>query len=217
MKCECCNIIHNGSYGSGRFCTVKCARSFSSSINRKETTKKMQETFKKKRFKSLPRKCPSCLNLFTPLINKNQIFCCRNCAVKDNHKKMSRAAGLKSAEIQSESRRSLNEIFFSELCKQHFEVLENIRMFEGWDADVIIPELKIAILWNGPWHYRKITVKHSVLQVQTRDRLKCEAIERCGYQVYIIEDNGKHDKKFVEEQFKVFMLRYSGMAPRVGS
>ena len=30
MKCENCGIEHDGKYGSGRFCSVKCARGFSS-------------------------------------------------------------------------------------------------------------------------------------------------------------------------------------------
>lgn len=34
MLCEKCGIEHDGSYGSGRFCSQKCARSFSTSKNR---------------------------------------------------------------------------------------------------------------------------------------------------------------------------------------
>lgn len=30
MKCEYCSLEHNGTYGSGRFCSEQCARSFSS-------------------------------------------------------------------------------------------------------------------------------------------------------------------------------------------
>ena len=81
--------------------------------------------------------------------------------------------GRKSAEIQKETRRSKNEIYFFELCKTHFNnVLHNERIFNGWDADVIIEDFKIAILWNGPWHYRKIKSNHSVKQVQNRDKIK---------------------------------------------
>ena len=29
MKCENCGKEHNGSYGSGRFCSKECAKSFS--------------------------------------------------------------------------------------------------------------------------------------------------------------------------------------------
>jgi hypothetical protein len=38
--CENCNNVHDGSYGSGRFCTNKCARCFSTKGNRKDINKK---------------------------------------------------------------------------------------------------------------------------------------------------------------------------------
>lgn len=47
MKCENCNKDHNGSYGSGRFCTSKCARSFSTKHNREEINKKTSISMKK--------------------------------------------------------------------------------------------------------------------------------------------------------------------------
>ena len=36
MICENCNNTHDGLYGSGRFCSVKCARGFSTKNKRKE-------------------------------------------------------------------------------------------------------------------------------------------------------------------------------------
>jgi hypothetical protein len=39
MKCENCNIKHNGTYGSGRFCSEKCAHSYPWKIKRKEMCK----------------------------------------------------------------------------------------------------------------------------------------------------------------------------------
>lgn len=102
--------------------------------------------------------------------------------------------------------RSKNEIYFSELCKLKFKnVLTNEKIFNGWDADIIIEDLKIAVLWNGKWHYEKITKKHSVAQVQNRDKIKISEIIKCGYQPYIIKDLGKYKKLFVEEQFKIFI------------
>ena len=44
--CETCGKDHNGSYGSGRFCSLSCARSFSTKSNRKETNKKISESLK---------------------------------------------------------------------------------------------------------------------------------------------------------------------------
>ena len=41
MKCENCEIEHNGDYGSGRFCSSKCARSFSTKKKRKEINEKV--------------------------------------------------------------------------------------------------------------------------------------------------------------------------------
>lgn len=43
MKCELCNKEHDGSYGSGRFCSIKCARSFSTKAKRSEINKKVSK------------------------------------------------------------------------------------------------------------------------------------------------------------------------------
>ena len=44
MLCEKCNIEHDGSYGSGRFCSSKCARSFSTENKREQINKKVSES-----------------------------------------------------------------------------------------------------------------------------------------------------------------------------
>lgn len=41
MKCEQCESTHDGSYGSGRFCTSKCARGFSTKEKRKSINEKV--------------------------------------------------------------------------------------------------------------------------------------------------------------------------------
>lgn len=101
---------------------------------------------------------------------------------------------------------SKNEIAFCELCEQHFNnVKHNESLFNGWGADVIIEDFKIAVLWNGPWHYRKITKNHSVKQVQNRDRIKIKEIENAGYVPYIIQDLGSYDINKVNEEFTKFI------------
>jgi hypothetical protein len=103
--------------------------------------------------------------------------------------------------------RSKNEIYFSELCKEWFSnVLENEKMFDGWDSDVILPDKKIAIAWNGSCHYKQIWNNQSLKQVQSRDKIKTKIIEKYGYDFYVIQDMGKANKKFVEEQFEIFRL-----------
>lgn len=41
MICEKCGKEHNGNYGSGRFCSLKCSKSFSTSLNRQEISAKL--------------------------------------------------------------------------------------------------------------------------------------------------------------------------------
>lgn len=157
--------------------------------------------------------CPNCELEFSrlPGIAKRQLFCSRSCAaIHSNKRGKGRIAGLASAAKQRQIRRSKNEILFSELCATRFTILTNERMFNGWDADVIIPSLKIAVLWNGAWHYKQISKQSSLLQIQNRDRLKFEAIISTGYKPYVIKDMGKFSQKFVHEQFELFMKHIAG-------
>ena len=119
-------------------------------------------------------------------------------------------SGRKSIAIQGDLRRSKNEKYFCELCEKEFQcVKHNEPMFNGWDADIIIEDVKIAILWNGKWHYEKVTKNHSVEQVQNRDKIKIEEIKKCGYTPYIIKDMGKYNSQFVENEFNKLIGRDS--------
>jgi len=46
MVCDNCEIEHNGHYGSGRFCSVKCARGFSTKNKREDISKKVSQKLK---------------------------------------------------------------------------------------------------------------------------------------------------------------------------
>jgi len=46
MECERCLVQHDGNFGSGRFCSAKCARSFSTRAKRAEISKKVSNTLK---------------------------------------------------------------------------------------------------------------------------------------------------------------------------
>lgn len=145
----------------------------------------------------IDKKCIKCDNLFRTKEGKY----CNKCRLI-----VMQASGSKVASKQFAAKRSKNEIYFAELCKGKFSVVkENERIFDGWDADVIIEDIKTAVLWNGLWHFQKITKKHSVLQVQSRDKIKIDKIKSCGYTPYVIEDRGRHNKMFVEEQFHIFL------------
>lgn len=114
---------------------------------------------------------------------------------------------LLSVQTQAKNRRSKNEKLFAELCQNKFEqVKENAPIFDGWDADIVLMQHKIAVMWNGIWHYKKVKKEHSVKQVQNRDRIKLSKITEAGYTPYIIKDTGSFNPVFVQDEFQKFLI-----------
>ena len=73
MKCENCGIEHDGIYGSGRFCSEKCARGFTTKFNRDEISRKVSLTLGGKGI----LKEKNCLYCGALLTKKNaKKFCC---------------------------------------------------------------------------------------------------------------------------------------------
>lgn len=133
---------------------------------------------------------------------------CDDCRLKRATKNGSKG-GKKSASVQQ--RRSKNEIYFADLCQKQFSNITTNEQFfidtngNKWDADVMLHDHKVAVLWNGQWHYKQISKKQSLAQVQARDKIKLSVIETNGYAAYVIKDMGKYNPKFVEEEFDKFV------------
>lgn len=109
----------------------------------------------------------------------------------ENKEKMislSSKGGRKSA--RTRTKRSKDEVKLYKLCKQHFKnVSHNEVIIDGWDADILLKEEKVAILWNGPWHYKKMPLSnHSLSQVQKRDEIKINRFRSLGWRVKVFED-----------------------------
>ena len=207
-------------YATGRFCCQSCANSRKHS---KETRQKISNTLNKnksnynyankkyeKTGKDIKRcnygMCPICGKKFEFKRNKNNVLIRRKTCSDECLKKIQTIKGMES--VKKQQRRSKNEIYFYELCQKYFNNVKNNEcIFNGWDADVIIEDIKYAILWNGIWHYKQIYKRQSLKQVQTRDKIKIDNIIKCGYTPYIIKDMGKENKKFVEEQFEIFISK----------
>lgn len=89
----------------------------------------------------LTKICPTCNKLFSrsrPSVMQRQTYCSRSCAIIPRNKNgLARKAGLASVAKQAITRRSKNEIEFANLCALQFNILTNVQMFEGWDADII--------------------------------------------------------------------------------
>jgi hypothetical protein len=223
-KCLFCGEDLSYEKRNNKFCNSSCSASYNNEkIKNNDNYDEIRKIKNLKIKKSLYGRghddveliCKFCGHSFTVKYSKRkQKFCSKSCSSKYRMSKKEnidfmRWVGRKSAKTQSENRRSKNEIYFAKLCKKHFKnVRTNESIFNGWDADIIIDDIKVAILWNGKWHYEKITEKHSVKQVQNRDRIKVNEIKKYGYTPYIIKDMGKENKEFVEEQFNLFLNKY---------
>lgn len=217
--CEQCNIEFqlgksNVPNGSGRFCSHVCGGRFRSNLNKEERIKKAVETRKINAEKKpkINKKCiaKECNNIFIAR-KLSQKYCSKSCSAKSRiYSENTR----KKLRISAANRvlRSKNEITFYELCVKQFNNVEhNKPIFNGWDADVIIHDIKVAVLWNGPWHYKPIA-NSKLKQTQNRDKLKLIEIQKYGYEPYIIKDEGSYNLKFVEKQFEIFISKYANVA-----
>ena len=218
--CEHCGKVMTEKFGSGRFCSNKCSHSrvqtkstnekrsqtLQVCMNSPEQIKKRKNNTKElvKKYKENPNYCKVCGKKL-PYEKRRRKTCSKKC--KNTILSIS---GRKSAEINKSLKRSRNEVYFYNLCVGYFKsVRHNMCIFNGWDADIIIDDYKIAVLWNGPWHYKQVIENQvsSLKQIQTRDKLKLKAIESCGYIPYVIKDTSKHKERvsFVENEFQKFL------------
>ena len=87
-------------------------------------------------------------------------------------------------------KRSRDEIALYQFCCSLWpDATHNEIIKDGWNADIVVQSYKTAILWNGPWHYKQLNMSnHSLLQVQTRDRIKTELFQKNGWRVFVFED-----------------------------
>jgi hypothetical protein len=186
-----------------KYCSRKCA-------NKRVHTIESRDRISKKLYKGgstlYAINCKFCANSFQTR-RKYQLFCCGSCVIRYRNLNEGLASKGGKASMYSQNNRSKNEILFSEYCIDNFNnVLTNEPIFNSWDADIIIEDIKVAILWNGIWHYKKITEKHSLEKVQKRDELKIAEIKNCGYIPYVIKDMGGFDEEKVKTEWEIFNI-----------
>lgn len=100
MKCENCGCDHDGSYGSGRFCSAKCARSFSSKSLQNQGIKIVR--------------CKNCGKEFNVHKHDQNIKMCPDCVKKHARKKICKICGSEQCNnhfCKTHSTKFLNRIF----------------------------------------------------------------------------------------------------------
>lgn len=72
-----------------------------------------------------------------------------------------------------------------------------------FEIDITIPELKIAIMWDGIGHFKPIFGESIFKQVVYRDKFKLAALKEKGWNCFVVKDlNSKIKKKFMNEKFE---------------
>lgn len=190
-RCQECETILSYEKRHNKFCDNSCAAKYNNRIMTLDSRRKQKESLKltnskkpkavrkKKKQQPTKRLCVVCHSVFLGIQAKACSTVCKS--------KLLSSAGRKSA--ASRVTRSKNEIKLFTLCETEFACVANHIIADGWDADIVIPDHKIAILWNGPWHYKEMNLKnHSLAQVQNRDKIKTSLFESLGWTVLVFED-----------------------------
>lgn len=165
---------------------IECAKSITIGKNASVKIAKCIDCKKNEKIKNAKLKTCKCCQLQFKDI-KARLCCSKKCA-----RKLQRLGAINGGKTSASKvmKRSKNEIYLYDLCKMYFlSVRHNEIIKDGWDADILIDDYQIAILWNGPWHYKQLPLSnHSLLQVQTRDKIKTTTLKSAGWKVFIFED-----------------------------
>ncbi len=101
--CECCKTDIIEKYGSGRFCSAKCARSFSTKANRKEINEKVSKSLQLRNPHPLTVTliCEVCSTEFTKTFPKRKTRHCSAQCASQNPKYRERLSIIRSLAIQN--------------------------------------------------------------------------------------------------------------------
>lgn len=121
-----------------------------------------------------PRLCAVCK---TPTHNSK--FCSGTCRNALNNQKLN-------------GNTSISEKRLAQLLSDRFPLLEVVRndrhMLSGLELDFYFPSLRIAIEWNGPYHYRPIRGDAVLAKIQTKDSNKKALCEKLGIELIVVKD-----------------------------
>ena len=206
MICENCNKEHDGSYGSGRFCSSKCARAFSTKIKRKEINEKVSLKLKKN---------PDyfCKDCGKKLIKKTITGYCSNCYLTKYNKVFSTEVRTKISKAnKGRSRWNIhrNQISYAERFWK--KVLENNKI--DFKREVAIKQADEQHCYFLDFVIGNIDLEIDGKQHKDADRIisdtkRDEYLTSLGFKVYRIEwneINSSTGKLLMKEKIRNFLI-----------
>ena len=193
MKCENCDNEHTGSYGSGRFCSQACSRSFSTKSKRKEINQKVSQKL------SFPKQyadCKLCGKNFVKKV-KTQTSCSTSCAAKLSWKDedyranaviKAKVSALRKHESKTsnfgwQSRYKLKTSYPEEVAIRYLEEnnIEYVRELkvDRYFVDLAFPDKMLAIEIDGQ--------QHNLPERREADSVKDKILTSFGWQVVRIK------------------------------
>lgn len=215
MICENCGKEHDGSYGSGRFCSCKCARSFSSKVNREETNKKISQTLLERRnlcnFKT-EFKIRYCADCGKQLSFKNKTGYCHSCHPKHTNTKKEYREKQRQIRLKmvadgthkgwsTRNIKSYAEKFWETVLDNNHILYEREKRVGKYFLDFVIGNVDLEI--DGKQHKYEDRKQHDIL----RD----EFLINEGYIVYRIpwnEINSECGSQLMKEKIDLFLEFY---------
>jgi hypothetical protein len=217
-NCPKCGTIH---VKKGKFCCRKCAntrthtektkKQISKSIKNSDAFKyamkrmwvdgkhihKNKPNLKNRRIERVVIKCINCKTDISvrPFQVKKRKFCSGSCRNVFNNKFIC-------------GNRSKAEVLLENRLKDTFPELEmlfnNRKILDGLELDVYIPNLKLAIEWNGIFHIKNI--RGNLETVQKKDKMKLDRCNELGIELFVIEDPASNPK-FVTKKIEEIISR----------
>jgi len=217
-NCENCENEHNGEYGSGRFCSSKCARGFSTKAKRKEINEKVSKSL----IKEKPTEtCLNCNSSFK-MKSKRQKYCSQKCSrshtTEKTKKKISESVqrrikngthkGWQSRKIMSYPEKFFKKVLELNGYSNGFEINYKVKKKDlglncesNYFLDFYFEKYNIDLEIDGKQHdYKERKIK---------DLERDEALIKNGYNVYrlkwksINNEKGKvYMKKEIEKLFE---------------
>lgn len=177
MICENCDSEHDGLYGSGRFCSNRCAKSFSTKSKRKEINKKVSEKLSGEQYY-----CSKCGNIIK---KNNKTGLCFVCLKTDEkfRQRLSESLRGKTGGYRKGGGRTKGEYYKNDYYDSHFEVevaqflesnniefVRNVKKFEFvWERnttyyipDFYLPAYDLYLETKGYWWNKEEKTKFAV-------------------------------------------------------
>lgn len=217
--CENCGNEHNGSIGSGRFCSLTCSRSFSTKHKRTEINQKVSDKLKGKGNDCITKKCLYCGNEFkVSWIKRDQKTCSISCGAKERWKDIEYKKKIsESSRISAIKKHANPNVKFGWRKRTKFEmsypekiansILENSGVKYEYEypmhpyfIDFALIDYRIAIEIDGQQHLLPERIE--------KDIKKDALLNNNGWKVYRIKYPSQNIKESIVEILKTIIPNF---------